>query len=250
MSCISSLARLSIALTMISSAHAADMLTPIAPVAGSVQAPWLDLYAGAAVAPHSEYGYVGSTVAFNHDLQREGWLFRGSVGDGAYSYYSAPGLKRSVDFQTGDLAVGYQWLLNGIKISTLLGASVEQHANDDPFAEVKGTRAGAKGQVEVFAPLNGFGYFYTLGSISSVWNNYLLLSKLGYRLSDRVSAGPEFLALGNERYDAMRSGAFVSLSITPSAEVTLSGGYSWDRRRNSLNDDSGAYASLHLRSSF
>ena len=250
MSCISSLAKPVIALLMVSSAHAADMLTPMAPAAASAQAPWFELFGGGAVAPHSDYGYVGGTVAFNRDLQREGWLFRASAGDGAYSYYSVPGLKRSVDFQTGDVAIGYQLLLSGIKISTFLGANVEQHANDDPFAEVRGARGGAKGQVEIFAPLTDFGYFYTLGSISSVWNNYLLLSKLGYRPSDRVSVGPELLAMGNERYDGMRTGAFVSFAVTPSAEITLSGGYSWDRRRNSLNDDSGAYTSLHLRSSF
>jgi hypothetical protein len=237
-----------LALSIASGAHAAGMTTPAAQASSTVQIPWLELFGGAGAAPESDYGYVGMTGAFNHDLQREGWVFRVVGGGGTYSYNRVTGLRQSANYQTGDLAVGYQIFLNGIRISGFLGANVEHHANDDPFALVKGTRGGVKGQAEVFAPVDGFGYVYALGTFSSVWNNYLALGKLGYRLTDRISAGPELLAIGNVRYDAVHTGPFVSFSITPSTDIIVSVGYSWDRRRDSLNDNSGAYGSIHLRS--
>jgi len=93
-------------------------------------------------------------------------------------------------------------------------------------------------------------YAYFLGTFSSVWNNYLVLGKVGYHLTNIISIGPEVLALGNDRFDAVRAGPFVSISITPSTDLIVSGGYNWDKRRNGLNDDSGGYGSLHLRSTF
>jgi hypothetical protein len=107
-----------------------------------------------------------------------------------------------------------------------------------------------KGHSEIFAPINQYVYLYGLGTVSSVWNNYFVMGKAGFNVSPLISIGPEVMALGNDRFDAVRAGPFVGFNITPSAQLIFSGGYSWDERRNSLNDHSGPYGTVHIRQTF
>jgi hypothetical protein len=233
-----------------SGAQAADMpVKAVAPVP-YVQGPWLELFGGLTAAPHSVYGYGGGVYALNRNLNQDGWLLRISGGAGRYTYDRAVGLNQSVDFQNGDIAIGYQTFLGKTRLTGFVGANVEHHANSDPLAEIHGTRAGIKGQGEIFAPIGSAAYALLLGTYSSVWNNYFVLGKLGYHITNIISVGPEAVALGNNRYDAVRVGPFVSISLAPSMDLIVSGGYSWDTRRNNLNDNSGAYGNLHIRTLF
>lgn len=231
--------------------QAADM--PVKAVVAPVpytQGPWLELYGGLSVAPHSIYGYAGGVVAFNRNLNRDGWLLRISGGGGHYDYYRSVGLKQGVDFENGNISIGYQAFLGTVRVSGYVGADVEHHDNNDPLAKIHGTKWGVKGQGEIFAPIGNVGYAYLLGTVSSVWNNYLVMGKLGYNLTNAISVGPEVMALGNERFDAVRTGPFISFAILPNVDLIISGGYTWDTRANSLNDNSGGYGNLHLRALF
>jgi hypothetical protein len=58
------------------------------------------------------------------------------------------------------------------------------------------------------------------------------------------------MALGNNRFDSVRVGAFISINITPNVDLIVSGGYSGDTRHDSLNDDSGGYTNVRLRALF
>ena len=112
---------------------------------------------------------------------------------------------------------------------------------------MKGTRGGAKLQGEIYAPLGPTWYFFALANVSSVFSSYYTQAKLGYRVMPGIAIGPEVQALGNERFDNVRFGPFVAFDIAPRAQVILSGGYSWDERRDAVNDHSGGYASIHIR---
>jgi hypothetical protein len=127
------------------------------------------------------------------------------------------------------------------------GANVEHHDNPDPNARVKGTKWGGKVQAEAFTTINPTWYALLLGNYSTAFESYFVLGKLGYRVSPAISVGPEGIAMGNQRFDAVRAGGFVAFEITSSASIIVSGGYSWDERRNSLNDNSGAYGTVHVR---
>jgi hypothetical protein len=233
-----------------STAQAADMPVKAAAPVPYVQGPWLELFGGLSVAPHSVFGYAGGVYAFNRNLNRDGWLFRVAGGDGHYEYNRAVGLSQGVDFQAGTVSVGYQAFLGTTRISGYVGADVEHHDNSDPLAAIAGTKWGVKGQGEIYAPIGSAAYAYVLGTISSVWSNYLVLGKLGYNITNTISVGPEVMALGNERFDAVRVGPFISISLMQNIDLIVSGGYSWDSRRNTLNDDSGGFANLHLRAVF
>ena len=235
----------------LSPAAAADMPTKAQPVVIPLPGPWLQLFGGFVVAPDSTYGYAGGVIGINHDLNQDGWLLRIAGGLGHYKYNIVPGVSNGVDFQAGDFMVGYQKYFGATRVTGYVGANVENHNNNsDPFAVMNGTRGGVKGQLEILAPLNQYWYVYGLGTMSSVWNNYFVLGKVGYNITPLVSIGPELTALGNERFDAVRVGPFIGFNITSSAQIILSGGYSWDTRRDDLNDHSGGYGTIHIRSTF
>jgi hypothetical protein len=229
---------------------AADM--PIkSPAVPYVAGPWMELFGGVAVAPGSIYGYAGGFAAVNHDLNKDGLLFRVFGGDGHYKYNIVPGVSNGVDFQTGEVMVGYQKFVGSTRISGYAGANVEDHHNSmDPLATIRGTRWGVKGQGEIYMPINQLVYFYGQATYSSVWNNYFVMGKAGFNINPTFSIGPEVISLGNDRFDAVRAGPFVAIKITPSAEFILSGGYSWDERKDSVNNNSGAYSSAHVRVTF
>jgi hypothetical protein len=236
---------------LLGSAIAADMPTKAEPAVPYVTGPWLQLFGGYVVAPDSSYGYAGGVAAFNHNLNQDGWLFRIAGGDGHYKYNIVPGVSNGVDFQTGEVMIGYQAYFGTTRVSGYVGPNIEDHHNDiDPLATINGTKWGIKGQGEIFAPINQYVYLYGLGTVSSVWNNYFVMGKAGFNVSPLISIGPEVMALGNDRFDAVRAGPFVGFNITPSAQLIFSGGYSWDERRNSLNDHSGPYGTVHIREAF
>ncbi len=233
------------------SAHASEMPTSSQRAAPNTVGPWLQLFGGYVVAPDSWYAYGGGVAAFNANLNRDGWLFRLAGGDGHYKYNIVPGLSHGVNFQTGDIMVGYQAYFGDTRITGYVGANVEDHHNStDPFAKIHGTKWGVKGQGEIFAPLNQYWYVYAQGTVSSVWSNYFVMGKVGYNITPLISFGPEVMALGNDRFDAIRTGPFIGFKITPAADLIFSGGYSWDERSDSLNDHSGVYGTVHLRGTF
>jgi hypothetical protein len=201
--------------------------------------------------PDSTYGYVGGVAALNRNLTQDGWLVRLAGGAGHYKYNIVPGVSNDVNFQTGDLMVGYQKYFGATRVTGYVGANVEDHHNgSDPLATMNGTKFGIKGQGEILAPINQYWYLYGQGSISSVWNNYFVMAKAGFNISPAISIGPEVMALGNDRFNAVRVGPFIGFNVTPSAQIILSGGYSWDTRSDSLNDHSGAYGAVHMRANF
>lgn len=232
------------------SAYAADMAYPTKAPPLTTPVPWVNVFVGFAAAPNSYFGDVGGVFALNRNLNTNGWLIRLRGGAGHYDYNRAVGLSQGVGFQVGEAMIGYQWFAGATRFSAYLGANVEHHNNSDPTATISGTKAGIKGQAEIYAPLTDRAYVLALGNYSSAWSSYFVMGKVGYRVLDRVSIGPEVAALGNTRFDAVRAGPFVSFDLTQSAQLILSGGYSWDTKRNALNDNSGAYGTIHLRSNF
>lgn len=233
----------------VSAARSADLLTKEPATSGG--GPWGQLWAGVDVAPDSTFGYAGGVFALNGgNLYRDGWLFRVSGEGGNYRYNLFPGVSNGVDAEAGDLMVGYQTFLGAMRLTGYLGGYIENDNNPDPAATVTGTRAGVKIQGEIFTPLVASWYGFGLASYTSAWNNFLLVGRLGDQINPVFSVGPEVMGLGNDRYDEVRAGGFFSYSFTPLAQFIVSAGYNWDTRANSLNDHSGGYATVHMRSAF
>ena len=230
-------------------AWAADMPVKAAPL--SAPAPWLNLFSGFSVAPDAYFGYAGGVVALNRNLYTDGWLVRLSGGAGHYEYNIVPGVKNGVDFQVGDFMLGYQQYVGATRFTLYAGTNVESHDNNkDPAAVVRGTEWGFKVQGEVFHQFNEQWYGLLIGNYSTVFKSYFAMGKVGYKITPTIAIGPELISLGNERFDQIHLGPFISFDIGPRVQLILSGGYSWDNRANTVNDSSGGYAAVHLRGDF
>ncbi len=233
------------------SAVAADLPTkaPVSTVAAN-WAPWLDVFAGAAVDQPGWYADVGFVAAVNGNLYKDGWLVRARGGGGHYEYHRDATLKQGVDYETGEFMLGYQHYVGATRISLYAGANVEHHDNPDPFAVVAGTKWGFKAQGEIFAPFAPNWYALLLATYSTAFNSYFALAKVGYKINDLIAIGPEVAALGNDRFNAIRTGPFISFDLSRQTLLIFSGGYSWDERKNAFNDHSGAYGTVHIRHLF
>jgi hypothetical protein len=230
--------------------HAADLTASGGAPPVSPPSPWGQWFAGVTVLPDTISSYLGGSYAFNQDFAQDGFVLRGSASGGEYSYLRTPMLRQRVPYQNGELAIGYQTYANGVHITFSLGANVENDHNGDPTATVKGTKAGVKGQADIYAPLAGSFYAYGQASYSTAWSSFALYGKVGYRVTDALSIGPEASALGDINWDCAHAGAFVSYSLTASTDVGLSGGYARDIRAHGVYAENGGYVSLNLNSKF
>jgi hypothetical protein len=231
-------------------ASAADIAVKAPPRAAFAPVPWLNVFGGFAIDESGYFGDAGAVVALNRNLNQDGALFRIRGGAGHYEYNRTPVLEQGVSYQVGEAMIGYQTLVGNTRFTGYVGVNVEHHDNPDPLAKVAGTKWGIKGQGEMYTQLSPDWYFLALGTLSSAWTSYFALAKVGYRVAPGISIGPEGAALGNDRFDAMRAGAFIAFDTGPSAQIIVSGGYSWDTNRTVLNDHSGAYGTIHLRALF
>jgi len=232
-------------------AVAADMPGKVAGATAVQHTPWLNVFGGASVAPESIFFDLGAVWAFDRNLDDDGWVGRIRGGAGNYEYRLFSGANNSVNFQTGEAMLGYHKFFGSSRLSVYGGANVENHQNGgDPAAKVNGTQVGAAAQVEWFQMVGEKGYLLLLGTGSTAFTSYFTLAKYGYLISPAFSIGPEVAALGNDRFDARRGGGFISWNATPSTQLILSVGYTYDARRDNLNDHSGIYSTLHVTSRF
>lgn len=229
--------------------YAADLPLKAMP-ATTAPVPWVDVFGGVAVVPDAYFGDAGAVAALHGSLARDGFLIRIHGGAGHYTYNRTATLEQGVSFQSGEVMVGYQTFLGAARVSAFLGPGVEHHDNPDPLATITGTKWGLKAQAEIFAPLGDRFYLFGLGTYSTAWSSYFVIGKVGYRLAPGIAVGPEVTALGNDRFDAVRAGPFVAFDVGQATQLILSGGYSLDTRRDDLNDSSGGYGTVHVRTTF
>jgi hypothetical protein len=230
-------------------ALAADIPTKAPPMTVT-SGPWINPFGGFAVDDSGWFGDIGAVAAINGNLNTAGWLVRVRGGGGHYEYNRTPALVQGVDYQVGDFMLGYQWISGPTRFSFYAGANVEHHDNNDPLATVAGTEWGFKVQGEVFTNFAPNWYGLVLATYSTAFDSYFALGKIGYNVNSFVSIGPEVVAMGNERFDAVRTGPFVAFNVTPATMIIVSGGYSWDTNSTALNDNSGGYGTVHVRSLF
>jgi hypothetical protein len=242
-----------IAALCVSAASAADLAVKAPPMAYTLPTPWINVFGGFAAAPHSYFGDAGAVFALNRNLNTDGWLLRLRGGAGHYEYNRTASLEQKVDFEVGELMLGYQTFIGpATRVSFYAGANVENHDNDDPLAKVKGTKWGFKGQGEIFHQFNASWYGLLLGTYSTAFDSYFILGKLGYKVSPAVAVGPEVAFLGNDRFDRIHVGGFVAFDVNwaTASQIILSAGYAIDTRDNSLTNNDGVYGKVHLRASF
>ena len=134
--------------------------------------PTIELFSGTGGTAESGYGY-GGAVWSPRGLYGTGWRLRSVAGGGAYRYRGADGLV-DAHFGFGEVMAGYQWRFDPITLKTYGGLHIEDHdlQRPDPSNPVQGTKAGVKGQAELWVDLARLGFVSVDAGLSSVYASY------------------------------------------------------------------------------
>ena len=200
--------------------------------------PSLDSFAGVSAQPYSVFGYAGAVTAMNGNLAVDGLLTRLAIGIGGYSYQLSTGLRQNVAQQQGDAMLGYQVHVGAAKLSAYAGAEMQNHENTDAGAVVRGARLGVKGQVDLYSPIGPNAFVFAFGTLSSNYSSYFTIAKIGYRITDRLSFGPEGMAQGSTEYGQTSVGGSIGFKVG-TADFYVSSGYLWDLRSQGGGGPSG-----------
>ena len=222
---------------------------------GARNASWAVSYSGIDFAQDSHYSYSGILISTQRDLSKSGIMLHGFVGYGAYDYSqpSLPGGKVDGDIVQLSGLIGYMFVRQGGSVGIYVGVDYQDHdlSPADPSNQISGDEVGFKVAGDIRHTTNR--HYLTLeGSYSTAFDSYWSRARAGLTF-DRITFGPEGLALGNASFDAQRIGGFLLVrhQLTPRlpVELTLSGGYQFlddSVGSSSFAGGEGAYGAVNF----
>jgi hypothetical protein len=147
--------------------------------------------------------------------------------------------------------LGYQVYLGATRLMAYGGVELQNHENADPNAVERGATIGGKGLVEFYSPFGEKLFGWGMATLSSNYTSFFSKAKLGYRIADTISIGPEGMAQGSSQYNQTSAGGAISFRVF-GVELQFSGGYLWDLRSRggASSDASGPYGVVGLSGRF
>jgi opacity protein-like surface antigen len=242
-----------LAMVVISPARAQNADVPTQNPNGSIYG-WREIYGGVDVARDQWLFYSGTTIApFSRDIYADGWRLRFGGGYGQYGYDTAGphtncGLAVLNDICTEDdrkrqhfevshsyaeALLGYYLQLGRLTAKAFAGAAMssEHHLNAvDPLRDDDSTEFGAKGVLEFWLNLSDTTWSSLDLSYSTARNETASRWRAGWRLTPKLSIGPELrydknVETGDGAWNG-RSGLFARYEWA-GGEVSLAGGAAW-----------------------
>lgn len=187
-------------------------------------------FSGYDQARDSSYFFQGVQVALNGDIGRDGFMIRAYGSQVDYDYLSGTIPTHGLGRQ-GELMIGYKASHGNVWGAAFVGVDHQNHklTPNDPANTVRGSETGFKVTGDL-ASLRDVGplYFALSGMYSTAFDSYWARARVGGNIH-RITIGPEFVALGNQGFDATRVGGFMTfdLKLSPRLplEVTLYAGH-------------------------
>ena len=177
---------------------------------GARNATWAVSYSGTDFAKDSNYSYAGLLMSTKRDLSKSGIMLHGGVGYGSYDYANPSVVGGVVDGDVVQLfgMVGYMFVRDGGSLGVYVGADYQDHdlSPADPSNQISGGEFGFKVAGDV-RHVSDRHYMTLEGTYSTAFDTYWSRARVGLTVN-RVTFGPEGLALGNSSFDAQRVGGF------------------------------------------
>jgi hypothetical protein len=202
------------------------------------------------------FQYSEVTVApLGGNIEESGIRLRAFEGYGIYKVPLDGGQSGYVrgSVTDGSLLLGYDFARDNYSLGLFAGLDVQNNwlAASDPQDAAQGTQLGAKGVAELWWTPTPQTLVFGLAEYSTAFQTYFTQAKLGYDVlsgkapGKEIFIGPEFIALGDERFAQQRVGIHVTAIHMRSLNIEISGGY--------VHDDtlgSGAYSIVELNTKF
>ncbi|MBK8091788.1 MAG: cellulose biosynthesis protein BcsS [Verrucomicrobiaceae bacterium] len=218
------LATLLLAGTSFAGTSTCTSCTPTAPVPTGSYAN--TVFAGYDFRHDSYYMHGGIQHDLNGNMGDGGLYLRAFTGFGSYNYDTIPGAGHTTgQLFDADLGLGYRLPVG----SFVLGAYAGAHLRDrnltaiDPANPV-GTDWGARFVLDAHGSLGAFD-IGLIGQYSTIENAIWTRARVGYKVCERVTVGPEFIYLNDAQFNERRVGGFIKIATCPMSALTLAAGY-------------------------
>lgn len=221
-----------------------------------------EIWSGADAGADFWLAYTGATLAPFGDIHEDGWRVRLVGGFGQYKYrsFSSDSLAHqdhTAQATFADALVGYLWRLDPLILKVFVGASFSEHQIRplDHQNLVQGLDVGFKGVAELWFNIGDNAYAAVDVSWSEAHNTRTARARLGYRVMQNLSFGPEIglnldrqgdfkltredLTYRAEPIDYARIGAFARMEWY-GGELSASAGFLGDFR-----DERSAYGTVN-----
>ena len=205
-------------------------------------------FSGFDVSKNSYGGLVGTLIAPYRDLDTSGLRFYMLGEGGVYKY---PAGDRSIRgaYEGGDVLAGYGFEGDFYSINLLAGLNAINHtlSQIDLENQVQGTAFGAKVHADAWVNPTPKTLTYGEAEYSTAFRTYYTKAKFGYDFTNgkEIFVGPEFVALGDERFNQWRVGAHLTQVKFGKFQVDVSAGYA-----NDSIVGRGAYGTIELSTNF
>lgn len=157
-----------------------------------------EVWAGADAADNYWLLYSGTTLAPLGDIHQDGLRLRFVGGYGRYTYQSfdtssLTGRSYTANVTFADALVGYLWRLDPLILKLFAGVAFADHQIQpfDPNNKVQGSEIGAKAVAEFWFNIGEKGFASLNLSWSQAHNTRSARGRIGYRLTPKLSVGPE-----------------------------------------------------------
>ncbi|MBY0561202.1 cellulose biosynthesis protein BcsS [Hyphomicrobium sp.] len=232
---------------------------------------WREAYGGFDVARDQWLAYSGMTFALGSpDIYSDGWRLRLGGGYGRYGYDSIQPHTNCGDATSNDICgedgrsrkhyqvghsyaevlLGYYLQLGRLTAKAFAGAAMssKDHLKSDPDTRDDGTRYGVKGALEFWLTLSADSWTSLDLSYSTARNESGSQWRYGWRVSPKLSIGPELrydknVETGDGAWNG-RAGLFTRYEWS-GGEISLAGGGLW-RVENWAAKNPSAYGTVNV----
>lgn len=180
-----------------------------------------DFFGGIDAARATTFAWAGATYAPAGTLAEDGWRVRFMGGAGRYSYQASivPGGINDANAFSVELLGGYRKTFDDVFGSRLYagvfaGAHYEDQILDfpDPFNPARGSEAGIKASLELYARIRQDYVATAFATASTVHRKYHAKLTLLRELNGQWGVGGEIATMGDARYSEYRAGLAASFT--------------------------------------
>lgn len=211
------------------------------------------VYAGLNTEKDSNYYYLGGIYALNKDINKTGVTLKAQVALGNYDYRTSGLVDNSVTGKQDrvNLAVGYQWIQDGLLAAAYIGADAQDHNLNprDPKSDVDGDADGVQTQIEVETLSPSSPYLAFMGNYSTAFETYWTRARGGISRGD-TKFGLELVGTGDASHRTEKAGIFTLLPLSPETRMDFSLGYFDTNGEHSREDQDGAYLGAGVTTRF
>ncbi|MBI3700082.1 MAG: cellulose biosynthesis protein BcsS [Afipia sp.] len=176
-------------------------------------------------------------------INNDGFTLKVLLAEGSYKYLSG-GIDTRGTYLLASVMPGWRIKRGNLEIKAFAGLDLQNHrlSPDDPSNSLRGNRAGLRVNADLWwEPIPATMMLASSISGSTIGNSFGIRGAAGWRVTDRLWAGPEIETSGDEVYRQNRFGAHVTALKTGEFEWALGAGYVEDNSHRS-----GAYGRLSV----